>query len=836
MLSVHRDVLQIIQAKFSSLEIVKSVSLEIHLNVSLPDDFWSEYFYILAIVVRNHSPALFLFSSKKAIPVHLSDLQIESVIPIDEHFNCYPITGDLSHLFFIVKYRRVELIFKIGVGQESSDFASELIKSKEGSHSEETDYQWLTKYTNLYECSNNTNTEIQYPDISFIRQNMTQNQSSINRESMIKYQLKLKEPEYIHYQEFTIFIGTWNVNGQLPTVSLKPWLSCDNNPPDLYAVGFQEIDLSKEAFLFNDTPREAEWEKMVYDGVHPKAKYRTVALTRLVGIQLIVLINVKHYQFIRNIAVDTVGTGLLGKMGNKGGVAVRLELHNTSLCFVNSHLAAHVEEFERRNQDYKDINARINFKRYPTSIKNHDQVYWLGDLNYRITELTTSQVKTLLLRNEMNALLKADQLNQQKERGNVLLDYTEADITFPPTYKYDLNSDTFDTSEKARPPAWTDRILYRGRGIYQLEYRSHMDLRISDHKPVSGVFKSEISVIDQAKFRKVHEELLKRLDKLENEFLPQVTVDQTEVKFGLIKFREPQFRDIIIANTGQVPAEYEFIKKLDEQSYCKEWMRITPYYGIVNPGEKIDIRLEVNLETDVKDLEDILVLHLNGGKDMFIIVTGTGEKTSFTTSMAALCRAPVPIMYLTEEQFGKIVDLEGDVLYSVPRELWLLIDHLYKYGLGVKDLFESNSTQENFVKLRDWLDFGSSEPIPVSVETVAESLLIFLSYTKEPVIPFHLHDAAIAASSNYQNCKNIINQKLPDIHRNVFLYICMFLQEFLRHSNENGYDAKTLASLFGEILLRDPIRNSKPQASRGKSNFLYNFLVNDLSTSIIPMK
>lgn len=69
---------------------------------------------------------------------------------------------------------------------------------------------------------------------------------------------------------------------------------------------------------------------------------------------------------------------------------------------------------------------------------------------------------------------------------------------------------------------------------------------------VSGVFKSEISVIDQTKFRKVHEELLKRMDKLENEFLPQVTVDQTEVKFGLVKFREPQYQDIIIANTGQV--------------------------------------------------------------------------------------------------------------------------------------------------------------------------------------------------------------------------------------------------------------------------------------------
>ncbi|KAL3268546.1 hypothetical protein HHI36_007653 [Cryptolaemus montrouzieri] len=812
MLSVHQDVLQIIQAKFSSFEIVKSV----HLNVSILGEYWSEQHHILAVVAYHSNSALFLFSSKKPKPFHLSDLIIEAVIPIDENFECLsdPIPGEHNYLLFVVRYRKVSFEFRIKIGPESSNFASEIVKSKERFLSEESDKRWLLKYTDLYNSLENTELKSQLDDIPFIRQKMAQNQNSINRDSMLKYQLKLKEPEFTQYQEFTLFIGTWNVNGQLPSISLKPWLSSDDDPPDLYAVGFQEIDLSKEAFLFNDTPREAEWEKMVLDGVHPKAKYRTVALTRLVGIQLIVLINTKHYQYIRNIAVDTVGTGLLGKMGNKGGVAIRLELHNTSLCFVNSHLAAHVEEFERRNQDYKDINARINFRKYPTAIKDHDQVYWLGDLNYRITELTTSQVKTLLIRNEMAALLRADQLNQQKERGNVLLDYNEADITFPPTYKYDLNSDTFDTSEKARPPAWTDRILFRGKGIYQLAYRSHMELRISDHKPVSAIFKSEISVINQAKYRKVHEELLKRMDKLENEFLPQVTVDQTEVKFDLVKFREPQFRDIIIANTGQVPAEFEFIKKLDEQSYCKDWLRITPYCGTVNPGEKCDVRLEVNLESDLTELDDILVLHLNGGKDMFIIVSGKGQKSSFTTSMSALCRAPMPIMNLSEIQWKKIVALEGEVLYSIPRELWLLVDHLYKYGLAVRDLFESNSTQESFVKIRDWLDFGSTEPLPGSVETIAETLLIFLSYTKEPVIPFHLHDVAIAASSNYQSCKNIINQKLPDIHRNVFLYICMFLQELLRHSNENGYDAKTLASLFGEILLRDPIRNSKPQASR----------------------
>lgn len=131
-------------------------------------------------------------------------------------------------------------------------------------------------------------------------------------------------------------------------------------------------------------------------------------------------------------------------------------------------------------------------------------------------------------------------------------DYHEGDITFRPTYKYDLHSDVYDTSEKARAPAWTDRIFWKGKGIHQTTYRCHMDVRISDHKPVSALFKSEISVVDPLKYRKIHEEVLKKLDKWENEFLPQVTIDTTEVVFDLVKFKEPQSKYIIIANTGQV--------------------------------------------------------------------------------------------------------------------------------------------------------------------------------------------------------------------------------------------------------------------------------------------
>ena len=79
-------------------------------------------------------------------------------------------------------------------------------------------------------------------------------------------------------------------------------------------------------------------------------------------------------------------------------------------------------------------------------------------MNFRI-DLPNHEVRELIMRKDYKRLLEYDQL--VKNKSNVIVNqFTEGDIDFDPTYKYDRNCDVYDTSKKMRIPAWCDRILF----------------------------------------------------------------------------------------------------------------------------------------------------------------------------------------------------------------------------------------------------------------------------------------------------------------------------------------------------------------------------------------
>ena len=75
-------------------------------------------------------------------------------------------------------------------------------------------------------------------------------------------------------------------------------------------------------------------------------------------------------------------------------------------------------------------------------------------------------------------------------QDEIISEFKEGEITFPPTYKYDVGTHIFDSSRKKRVPSWTDRILFMddSNKVKQLEYSSVPGVSMSDHKPVNGIF------------------------------------------------------------------------------------------------------------------------------------------------------------------------------------------------------------------------------------------------------------------------------------------------------------------------------------------------------------
>ncbi|XP_020150735.1 type I inositol polyphosphate 5-phosphatase 10 [Aegilops tauschii subsp. strangulata] len=245
-------------------------------------------------------------------------------------------------------------------------------------------------------------------------------------------------------------------------------------------------------------------------------RYCLVACKQMVGLFATVWARRELVAHIGHVRLSCVGRGIMGRLGNKGCISVSMSLHQTSLCFVCSHLASGEKDGDelRRNSDVVEILKNTQFRRVckrsgrriPERILDHDRVIWLGDLNYRIA-LSYAEAKKLVDAGDWAALFEKDQLKTERE-GGVFRGWSEAVISFAPTYKYSWNSDSYYVGEdddgaaskkktKRRTPAWCDRILWRGDGIVQVAY-VRGESKFSDHRPVCGAFIVDIAVLDGA--------------------------------------------------------------------------------------------------------------------------------------------------------------------------------------------------------------------------------------------------------------------------------------------------------------------------------------------------
>ena len=218
-------------------------------------------------------------------------------------------------------------------------------------------------------------------------------------------------------------------------------------------------------------------------------------------------------RFISKIETDYLKLGFCGNMGNKGAVVGRFNIEDSSVCIIACHLASGSSQNDLRKSQIQDIQADIFIKekndRKLMQIFEHDYKFICGDLNFRI-DLHGNIIRKLVIEGNYDELLKYDQLSQAFSQG-VLPGYKEALIRFPPTYKFDIGSDTYDSSKKQRAPAWCDRILCNGD--IEIEHYSSVDIKHSDHRPVMADTVFRCKQIDANKKEEITELLMKALNK-----------------------------------------------------------------------------------------------------------------------------------------------------------------------------------------------------------------------------------------------------------------------------------------------------------------------------------
>jgi len=309
-------------------------------------------------------------------------------------------------------------------------------------------------------------------------------------------------------EEDAAFIRNFRKNGKIP-----------GQGSDLVLISGQECENIKPRR--SEGRRSREYRRLMIKMLGKD--YVPVALHLLGGIQFGLFAKKSFLKEIEDISVVDVTCGIGNVFHNKGAIAafVTVKARNEKdvgkkrskslrMVFATAHLAAHVKNTKARDSDFWRISSELQAQApegfLPRKVADEsssgsflfdsvDRVFFCGDLNYRLDlprELTEHTLlhKTKYDKPLIKDLLLHDQLIHSMVEGKAFPAFGEGKITFMPTFKYDKESSSYDTSHKQRIPAWTDRILFQpADGIRVLDYQSVPEAQSSDHRPVYGTYR-----------------------------------------------------------------------------------------------------------------------------------------------------------------------------------------------------------------------------------------------------------------------------------------------------------------------------------------------------------
>ncbi|XP_026797505.3 inositol polyphosphate 5-phosphatase K [Pangasianodon hypophthalmus] len=316
------------------------------------------------------------------------------------------------------------------------------------------------------------------------------------------------------HHAYRLHIVTWNVGTADPPVDVRSLLQLDLET-DLYVIGLQEVRATPVKYM-SDLIAEDSWSHLFMNTLVPNG-FVKVTSVRMQGLLLLLFAKQAHLPFIRDMQTTYTRTGFFGYWGNKGGVSVRFSFYGHMLCFLNCHLAAHMNYAMQRVHEFEYILSSQDFDFNNTQhVLDHKVVFWFGDLNFRIADHGLHFLRSSINSGRFNLLWNKDQLVMMKKKEPLLQEFEEGPLDFKPTYKFSRFSEAYDMSGKKRKPAWTDRILWRIKPkcsqdeeesssttssadkkdfslkVSQHKYTCDTSYGVSDHKPVIGTFTLEM--------------------------------------------------------------------------------------------------------------------------------------------------------------------------------------------------------------------------------------------------------------------------------------------------------------------------------------------------------
>jgi len=324
--------------------------------------------------------------------------------------------------------------------------------------------------------------------------------------------------------DILIYCMTWNLMGKAVEDDKMLKVLIPREKYHIYVFGSQESMKTISQSALN--PSKKEWESKLAYFLGPN--YAMLRGHSLQATHLCIFVHESLRPLLSNIGSAVVATGYRDTLGNKGGVGISFNVGRTTFLFVAAHFTAHQDNASQRNDDFHKIDTQLmlplgfrppmQLKRKSSSNWNSvengydlvaaedprgrasarfDRVFFMGDFNYRIDAVRDDVNVWLLSKRakDLQKMLEHDQLSKERKKGTVFAGFEEGALNFLPTYKFDIDSNIYDSSKKQRIPSWTDRVLHkttREGSVEQLLYSSELSIRISDHRPVFAGYKVSI--------------------------------------------------------------------------------------------------------------------------------------------------------------------------------------------------------------------------------------------------------------------------------------------------------------------------------------------------------